>query len=173
VGIWQQIQDWARTMNTGRERVFEQVTPTLRGFSSQQGSFEETAIMQIGVRLPQDLDPNEWLHQIQELACAEGAVAAPTGFPIPAYRAERRSPLVRAFLGSIREAGGKPGFVVKTGTADLNIVAPAWGCPAVAYGPGDSSLDHTPDEYILLEDYRQAILVLQGVLQRLVERLTS
>ncbi|MCJ7700302.1 MAG: [LysW]-lysine hydrolase [Anaerolineales bacterium] len=173
VGIWQQIQDWARTMNTGRGRIFEQVTPTLRGFSSHQGSFEETATLQIGARLPQGLDPAEWVHQIQELASAGGAVATPTGFPIPAYRAERRSPLVRAFLGSIRDAGGKPGFVVKTGTADLNIVAPAWGCPAVAYGPGDSSLDHTPDEHILLEDYRQAVLVLKGVLQRLADRLTS
>jgi LysW-gamma-L-lysine carboxypeptidase len=67
--------------------------------------------------------------------------------------------------------GGKPGFVVKTGTADLNIVAPVWNCPAVAYGPGDSSLDHTPDEHIVLEEYQKAVNVLAEVLRRLSAKL--
>jgi len=74
---------------------------------------------------------------------------------------------VRAFLAAIRSAGGEPGFVLKTGTADLNIVGPAWNCPAVAYGPGDSTLDHTPDEKLALEDYRRAVDVLVKTLERL------
>jgi LysW-gamma-L-lysine carboxypeptidase len=68
-----------------------------------------------------------------------------------------------------RRAGGQPGFVLKTGTADLNIVAPAWGCPAVAYGPGDSTLDHTPDEHLPLEEYRNAVEVIRSVLKRLCQ----
>ena len=91
----------------------------------------------------------------------------PVGFPVTAYRAERNTALVRSFLGSIRSAGGQPRFVVKTGTADLNIVAPIWQCPAVAYGPGDSDLDHTPDEHIVLEEYQKAVIVLVNVLRRL------
>ena len=42
------------------------------------------------------------------------------------------------------EPAAQPGFVVKTGTSDMNVVAPIWQCPIVAYGPGDSALDHTP-----------------------------
>ena len=34
-------------------------------------------------------------------------------------------------------AGGRPRFKLKTDTADMNVVGPAWGCPIVAYGPGD------------------------------------
>jgi LysW-gamma-L-lysine carboxypeptidase len=60
-----------------------------------------------------------------------------------------------------------PRFVYKTGTADLNIVAPAWKCPAVVYGPGDSALDHTPNEHIRLEDYRKAVDVLSATLEKL------
>ena len=49
----------------------------------------------------------------------------------------------------------------------MNIVGPAWGCPTVAYGPGDSKLDHTPHEQIVLDDYLRAVGVLAGVLHQL------
>ena len=52
---------------------------------------------------------------------------------------------------------GKGRALLKTGTADLNIVAPAWGCPALAYGPGDASLDHTPNEHIHLSEFLKSV----------------
>ena len=76
---------------------------------------------------------------------------------------------MRSFLSGIRSQGGEPRFVYKTGTADLNIVAPAWKCPAVVYGPGDSALDHAPDEHIELADYAKAVSVLRDVLCKLAE----
>ena len=82
-----------------------------------------------------------------------------------AYRAEKNTPLVRSFLGAIRQHGGSPTFTVKSGTSDMNITAPVWQCPAVAYGPGDSDLDHTPDEHIVLSEYQRAIQVLAEVLR--------
>ncbi len=94
----------------------------------------------------------------------------------PAWRGDRNNALVRAFLAAIREVSGerpstgsgqRPGFVVKTGTSDMNVVGPAWGCPILAYGPGDSSLDHTPNEHISLDDYWQAVLVLEQALRNL------
>ena len=39
----------------------------------------------------------------------------------------------------------------------MNVVGPVWGCPIVAYGPGDSSLDHTPEERIDLGEYLRAV----------------
>jgi len=173
VAIWDQVRGWAESFNQDRRRIFDQVTPTLSGFSSNQTDTAAITILHIGVRLPQDLQPTDWYKQLKEIASPTEAVVQPTGYPIPAYRSEKDSPLVRAFLGGIRAAGGKPGFVLKTGTADLNIVAPAWGCPAVAYGPGDSSLDHTPNEHISLNCYHKAVAVLQTGLQRLADQITS
>jgi LysW-gamma-L-lysine carboxypeptidase len=51
----------------------------------------------------------------------------------------------------------------------MNVLGPQWGCPIVAYGPGDSSLDHTPEEHISLNEYLAAIRVLTRVLKRLAE----
>jgi LysW-gamma-L-lysine carboxypeptidase len=82
-------------------------------------------------------------------------------------RADKNTVLVRAFLAAIRSSGGKPRFKVKTGTSDMNILLPLWKCPAVAYGPGDSSLDHTPDETIDRKDFDRAVSVLTSVIARL------
>lgn len=88
---------------------------------------------------------------------------------VETYRAEKNSPLVRAFLAAVRARGGTPGFVLKTGTSDMNIVGPAWGCPILAYGPGDSRLDHTPGEHIAVSEYLKAVDVLSGVLTALMK----
>jgi LysW-gamma-L-lysine carboxypeptidase len=56
---------------------------------------------------------------------------------------------------------------MKTGTSDMNILAPVWGCPALAYGPGDSRLDHTPDEAIDLDEFWRGVDVLSTALQQL------
>ncbi len=90
------------------------------------------------------------------------------GYAIPAWACEKNTQLVRAFLKAIRSQGGEPRFVYKTGTADLNIIAPVWKCPALVYGPGDSALDHTPNESIAFKDYTKAVSVLCSVLCNLV-----
>ena len=87
----------------------------------------------------------------------------------PAWRSSRNSPLVRGFLAAIREhSDERPRFVSKSGTSDMNVVGPAWQCPIAAYGPGDSNLDHTPNEHINLDDYWRAVLILEAALRRLV-----
>lgn len=165
---WAAIQDWAADFNQDRERYFDQVSPTLRGLASGEDGFEAWAELRVGARLPPGFEPEDWHQQLKQLC--QDAQVQPQGFPIPAYVAEKNTPLVRAFLANLRASGARPGFVLKSGTADLNIVAPLWNCPAVAYGPGDSSLDHTPNEHLALQEYSQAVEVLAGVLRRLSEQ---
>jgi LysW-gamma-L-lysine carboxypeptidase len=49
----------------------------------------------------------------------------------------------------------------------MNTVGHLWNCPIVAYGPGDSNLDHTPQENIVIAEYHNAINVLANVLRNL------
>ncbi|MCY4526405.1 MAG: M20/M25/M40 family metallo-hydrolase, partial [Anaerolineaceae bacterium] len=79
----------------------------------------------------------------------------------------RDNSLSRAFRRAIRRHGGQPRFVTKTGTSDMNLVAPVWNCPIVAYGPGDSALDHTPDEHVDLDEYLRSIGILVTAIESL------
>jgi [amino group carrier protein]-lysine/ornithine hydrolase len=164
---WERVRAWVNDFNHGRKRTFERVLPTLRGMRSGDDGLTEWAELRIGVRLPTSLHPDAWYAQLQTLV-GEGSVTRDS-YAIPAYQTNKNTPLVRSFIAAIRSHGGEPGFVLKTGTADLNIVAPAWNCPAVAYGPGDSNLDHTPDERLSLEEYEKAIKVLVEVLERMTQ----
>ena len=167
LALWEKVRAWAKEFNQGKNRVFEEILLSLRGFDSGDDGFESWASLQINARLPVTLSPEAWYSQLEKLSAPESVEHV--GFAIPAHRAEKNTPLVRAFLKGIRGVGGKPGFVVKTGTADLNIVAPVWGCPAVAYGPGDSNLDHTPNEHLSLVEYDQAVDILREVLRALTK----
>lgn len=152
----------------------------------------------IGIRLPLEFNVDGFLNDLRQWACrlvdwscvpselpsVRGADAAPQRLRFggeelsvefcfhgyePAWRSSRSSPLVRGFLAAIREqTTERPRFVSKSGTSDMNVVGPAWQCPIVAYGPGDSSLDHTPNEHLSLDEYWQAVLILESALRRLV-----
>lgn len=164
--IWQAICSFAQTYNADKPKLFEQVQPSLLEIQSGQDGFEQWASLKVNARLPLDLPPESWYAELAHLV--DDAAITPLGKAIPAWGCDKNTALVRAFLASIRAEGEAPSFVYKTGTADLNIVAPVWGCPALVYGPGDSALDHTPDECLSFKEYAQAVEVLKGALQRLM-----
>ena len=118
----------------------------------------------VGFRLPPNFDVPSFQEELARWA--EGAELR-FEYADAAVRAEKNTPVVRAFLKGIRDAGGTPRFKMKTGTSDMNILAPIWGCPTLAYGPGDSKLDHTPDEAMDLEDFARGVNVLTAALSHL------
>ncbi len=167
VEIWLAIRSFVDSFNAGKTRLFDKLILALRGMNSGDDGFEQWASLNIGVRLPLEVSPENWYSQLNEIA--GGAHIEQPGFAVPAWAGGKNTPLVRAFLSGIRSQGGEPRFVYKTGTADLNIVAPLWTCPALVYGPGDSSLDHTPDEHIRLDEYEKSVRVLCHAIARLVK----
>jgi [amino group carrier protein]-lysine/ornithine hydrolase len=162
---WIKLKNWQEIFNNDVEKLFTQIQLSLNEISSGEDGFEEWAQLNISVRLPEAISPEAFNNQvIEEIG---SGIFVQSGFGISAYRSDRNNLLVRSFSGAIRNEGGKPRFVSKTGTADFNIVAPIWECPIVAYGPGDSSLDHTPNEHIVLSEYHQACNILRGVIERI------
>ena len=142
--------------------VFPRITPSIRSFNTSADGMSETVEMALGLRLPPGLDVDALIARMQRLAVPGDLTIE--GFQ-RGYRSARRTPLAAPFLRAIRAADGTPKFTVKLGTSDMSVVGPAWGCPTVAYGPGDAALDHTPDEHIRLDEYLAAVRVLTGVLR--------
>lgn len=158
---WTSIEAAARAHDGDRTELFERLLTRLDAVEATSDGLRERARLDLVLRLPPDLPPaaaERWL-----AAAAPGwDVAAEGG--LPAWSGPRTTPLHRALARQIARAGGRPGYVRKTGTADLNVVAPAWGCPCLAYGPGDSRLDHTPDEHVELAEFLRGVDVLTGLL---------
>lgn len=163
--FWANLLVWAEQENLEAPRRFEQVSPTLRGMHSDSDGLTDSARLTINIRLPQRLEPRLALQQLHMLA--QGGVIWPIDH-LPAYRSEKNIPPARALLAAIRKQGGQPTFSVKSGSSDMNIVGPAWGSPIVAYGPGDSALDHTPHEHIEIPEYLRSIDVLADALQAMM-----
>ncbi|NOZ05719.1 MAG: [LysW]-lysine hydrolase [Chloroflexi bacterium] len=160
VAFWNDVVAHCTAYNAGHKKQFDRLSPSLRRITSGGDGLHEWAELTIGFRLPPHCVPAELEEVVRRLAGTADVVFR--GAEV-ACRAPKNTPLVRAFLAAIREQGGKPRFKVKTGTSDMNVVAPVWNCPIVAYGPGNSSLDHTPEEHIEVEEYLQGVRVLEAV----------
>lgn len=162
VAFWNRLLDYVGGRSGERRPPrFDTLDATLRSIRTRGDGLEDVVEMGIGLRLPPATDV---VALQQELVGWSGDASVTFPYHEPPFRAEKNTPLVRAFLRAIRHAGGRPRFKLKTGTSDMNVVGPAWGCPVVAYGPGDSALDHTADERLHLDEFRRAVDVLTQAL---------
>jgi len=166
VSFWNKLMIYAEGHNGSRSGHFNTIDPALREFSTFSDGLYDGVDMSIVTRLPPGLEVSEFKHKIQVWCNGAQLKFHPSD---PPFQAEKNTPLVRAILRAIRAEGGRPRFKLKTGTSDMNIVGPAWGCPIVAYGPGDSSLDHTPQEHIEIEEFLRAVDVLTRALEILID----
>ena len=146
--------------------VFERVTCKpidIRGGLSDDGLSVE-ARMDVQLRVP----PKYTADEVRERAdgCLEAGTVNWHDMVEPVMESPR-TPLARAFRAAIRQQGGEPRLLRKTGTSDMNVFAQHWDGPIVSYGPGDSDLDHAPDEHLPLEHYDRAVEVLVDVTERM------
>ena len=145
----------------GEATGFNAIGSSLRGMWSESDGLYDVARLSCGLRVPPGVDVNDIEAVVRELA---GSATITLHGAQAGYRTDRKSPLTAPFIRAIRGQGGTPRFTVKLGTSDMGVVGPVWQCPIVAYGPGDASLDHTPEERIVLDEYLRAVRVLTEVL---------
>ncbi|GGI85469.1 [LysW]-lysine hydrolase [Deinococcus wulumuqiensis] len=163
---WQRVREWAAGFAAGGG-IFDRVQVTLQDLGSSGDGLTQRAWATIGLRLPPALAPYQAEAAITEAFAGTEADLTFTGHE-SAVRHPKDNALSRALRVAIREQGGTPTFKVKTGTSDMNVVAELWSVPTLAYGPGDSALDHTPEERLELAEYDRAVAVLTSALTRLV-----
>ena len=171
VAFWERVRSHAAEWNAQHapSSSFAALLPSLRSIASTQDGLEEQTHLLLGYRLPPDYDCAALQTQLEQWGHEDGVHLQFSGEEV-AFQSTRATPVARSFLSAIRATGGQPTFKHKTGTSDMNVVGPVWGQNILAYGPGDASLDHTPNEHIKLTEYSHAIDVLEIVLRDLSQQ---
>ena len=169
LALWQQVKAASDARTAGRTG-FDRLDCRLEGIQGgASDGLTERAELRLGYRIPPGItveDVDAELRRVAQAYAGEANVTVERIASEEPARTPRTTPLATAFVASIAGAGGKATFKVKSGTSDMNVLAPAWGCPMLAYGPGDSRYDHTPTERLALADYTRSIAVLRAVLRK-------
>jgi LysW-gamma-L-lysine carboxypeptidase len=165
VAWWSAVNAKVRHLNEGRSGGFQLLQATMRSMRTDSDGLTDTASGLASFRLPPWFTPDEVRSLCVSLA---GDARLEYDGEEHTFVADRASPLARSLTACIRAEGARPALVMKSGTCDMNVVgAPGWWtCPIVAYGPGDSTLDHTPNEHVSVSEYLRAIRVLAGAIER-------
>ncbi len=144
------------------ESVFERVTAKpvrVEGGPTDDGH-SVAATVDVQFRVP----PSKTVEAIRaQVTAATNSGTVEWTDAVPPTVQSHRTELARAVRAGIRSLDGDPRMLRKTGTSDVNLYADAWDCPMVTYGPGDSTLDHAPDERLPLCDLDRAVAVLESV----------
>jgi LysW-gamma-L-lysine carboxypeptidase len=170
VAWWGRVLALVHELNSGHTGAFDTIQATIRSMSSEQTGVEDRAILAAGFRLPPWLSPERLTTLLREL---DDQVTLECTGAERAVVSDRSNRVVRALTQAIRATGVIPAVRVKTGTSDMNVVAPIWNCPIAAYGPGDSALDHTPNEHLHLEEFARSIRVLTDAIERMAREMAS
>lgn len=141
-------------------------SPNLRllRVNTREDGMGETTTAELNLRIPPSMSFEDFWSGVLDVSRRSSATAELLDFSPPVVH-DRNSFLAKTLRICIRERGGRPRMLLKGGTSDMNVLSTGWRCPMVAYGPGDSSLDHTPQERISLEEYLRSIEVLKAFLE--------
>lgn len=152
----------ASVVSMARGSVFASPSCRIVDWTHAATPAEETAGFRADVRAPKGFD---WSR-------LEGAVPGISwSRPTEAVLVDKGNPVVRALVAAIRANGGRPSYVLKAGTSDMNHAARVWKVPMASFGPGDPTLDHGPEERLSLEEFRASIRILEDAFGRLAESL--
>lgn len=175
--LWQQIEN-AYPPVEKQESPFHAVTACLIKLSGGKGDSKipSKCEMHIDLRVPPQCTSAQVFKEAENVIKQYQATNPKVSVKVAIkdsnepFEVNKNSPLVRALSYSIRKVQNKPATLLrKTGTGDMNILGRAMNMPIVTYGPGDSHLDHTKDEHILISEYLDGIQVYKETILKLIE----
>ena len=174
--FWRQI----RKLHLREEKLksrFYSITCCLtkiKGGNTSASFIPSKCQVHIQLRIPPQLTPEQVFNEVKRKIDRYKATNPKVSVKVEktdvakAFEADRRSVIVRALAWGIRKTTlNYASFSRKTGTGDMNVLGNALKIPVVTYGPGDSRLDHTPNEHIDIQEYLKSIEVLKKTLKKL------
>jgi len=175
--VWSQIRSWSLQRQEPSRSPFYSTIASLTGIRGGEASnvVPSKCKLTVDVRLPPSL---HCLKAIDELKAIiqnykrknPGVnLKMRIGDKVEPFTAEKDSPLVKVLTRAIEDTiGGPVRLLRKTGTGDMNVFAAKMKVPVVTYGPGNSRLSHTLNEYIEINEYLASIEVYLKTAEKLL-----
>jgi len=176
-GLWSKIEAWASEEKKPSRSMFYSTTACLTGIRGGEASnvIPSKCTLRIDVRLPPGVNCQKAVEQlnaiIQQFKLRNPGIGIKIWIEdkVEPFIANKDSMLVKALTQAIEETvKGPVKLLRKTGTGDMNIFATKTKVPAVTYGPGNSKLSHTLNEFIEIKDYLASIEVYRRAVTKLL-----
>ncbi len=149
---------------------FSSLTVKVHSIDTRRSPGHEFVDVGVNLRLPPGVTTRDVMQFLEEHGMGGRCSVVDSSEPV---ECDRRNEVVRSLTAGIRRVGGSPTFLRKSGTSDMNLAVPIWGCPAAAYGPGDAHLSHTDSESLAIEDLERSIGVLETAFADLASRAST
>ncbi len=175
--VWSQIRAWSLQRRELPRSPFYSTAASLTGIRGGEASnvIPSKCKLTIDVRLPPSLHCLKAIDQLKaiiqnyKLKNPRVNLKMRIGDKVEPFIAEKDSSLVKALTGAIEDTvGGPVRLLRKTGTGDMNVFAAKMKVPVVTYGPGNSRLSHTLNEYIEISEYLASIEVYRKTAEKLL-----
>jgi LysW-gamma-L-lysine carboxypeptidase len=180
--LWQQIKNSYHYSPLEKQEIQESPFNTVTACLTKLTGGRATSVipfeseMTIDIRVPPQFTTTQVIEQTQKIIAKyqEGnpkvSIKSTINDTVEPFEVNKTSPLVHALSAAVRKVLNKPAMLLrKTGTGDMNILGKAMNLPIVTYGPGDSHLDHTIEEHIVISEYLAGIQVYKETLLKLAE----
>jgi LysW-gamma-L-lysine carboxypeptidase len=134
----------------------------------------DTCEMDIDIRFPPGITVKKILHEVDKLVTSfhqktKIRIKSEILSRVEGFRAGKDTKVALALKKAIEMVTTKDArFLRKSGTNFMSIIAWRFRIPVISYGPGDSNLDHTPNEHIDLAEFEQSIDVLEKFIANLL-----
>jgi LysW-gamma-L-lysine carboxypeptidase len=155
------------TQDENDSKHFDETTLTLTKMNGGKLSNATPAHceIEVDIRIPLSVKKDDCVQKIkdiQKLIEQKFKIKIKTTFSsvMDAKETNVDAPLVNALRwGIFKVLNEKPKILKKTGSNFFNLIAEHYNIPVITYGPGDSRLEHTDDEFISKAEYIETIEV--------------
>jgi len=172
--LWEKI----RSLNLPEEKAESKFYSITSCLTQMTGGGTSTVVppeseLHMDIRVPPGITPDRIVKEVRQLI-AESEATHKANYELSVvdqslpYEADKNSPLVRSYLWAVRKVRRtQVKLLRKTGSSDMNLLQLKRTMPMIAYGAGDSHLDHTEDEKIDLTEFLDSIDVCEQAIRKL------